>query len=102
MASDSPLEHLASAVPEVYDQILDRLTPTAKSFLAASSPVCRAAHKRRRPPHQRLPAFRTADLLCSLGTVRWAQARGWSPIPPCGRCARRRAPAGPSRTSSAP
>ena len=79
MASDSPLEHLASAVPEVYDQILDRLTPTAKSFLAASSPVCRAAHKRRRPPHQRLPAFRTADLLCSLGTVRWAQARGWSP-----------------------
>jgi len=79
MASDSPLEHLASAVPEVYDQILDRLTPTAKSFLAASSPVCRAAHKHRRPPHQRLPAFRTADLLCSLGTVRWAQARGWSP-----------------------
>ena len=82
MASDSPLEHLASAVPEVYDQILDRLTPTAKSFLAASSPVCRAAHKRRRPPHQRLPAFRTADLLCSLGTVRWAQARGWSPDTP--------------------
>ena len=45
MGSDSPLEDLASAVPEVYEQILHRLSPTARSFLAASSPVCRAAHK---------------------------------------------------------
>ena len=80
MGSDSPLEDLASAVPEVYEQILHRLSPTARSFLAASSPVCRAAHKRcRLPDKRRFPVFRTADLLCSLGTVRWAQARGWSP-----------------------
>ena len=82
MGSDSPLEDLASAVPEVYEQILHRLSPTARSFLAASSPVCRAAHKRcRLPDKRRFPVFRTADLLCSLGTVRWAQARGW-PCPP--------------------
>ena len=80
MASDSPLEHLASALPEVYDQILERLTPTARSFLAASSPVLRAARRRcALPDRERRSVFTTAELLRSLGTVRWAQARGWSP-----------------------
>ena len=80
MASDSPLEHLASALPEVYDHILDRLTPTARSFLAASSPVLRAARRRcALPDRERRSVFTTAELLRSLGTVRWAQARGWSP-----------------------
>ena len=42
--------------------------------------MLRAARRRcALPDRERRSVFTTAELLRSLGTVRWAQARGWSP-----------------------
>ncbi len=70
----APLERLASDYLYVFDLILARLTPTARTFLAASSPdLARAILAARPDESARVIRFR--DVFESESTARWALKR---------------------------